>query len=535
MDLDISTPVAELSDEALAELISAGTAVLNDFAGLGDPTDEQITDTEAAYARVEEAKGEVTARAEAATARAERVAALRAKTTPEEPEPDKPSAEVAVVEAAEKVIEGTIVEDAVVPVNVATLASRTTRPTVPDRARGQVVITAAADVPEFATGSRIEDVAGVAKAMINRMKGFPTPTGDPQGQMHQYGVAMFRKPTDDSLVADGRDDYDTIMRASRETRLSGGSLTAAGGWCAPSEILYDLCYDESTDGLLDIPEVQVNRGGIKFTKGPSFADIYTNVGFCQTEAQAIAGTAKPCYEVPCPPFTEVRLDACGLCIKAPLLTNAAYPELVQRYITGGLVAHQHKISAKVINAIGTALGTTVTATDLKSTTSSTLSVVEIIVESLRTKFRLGFNATMEVLAPRWLLAAIRADLAQRGGVDLLSVTDQQINAHFAVRGVRVQWLYNFQDLAATCPTEFPATAVLYVYPAGAFVKGTSDVISLNAVYDAASLATNMYTALFFEEGILVANTCFDGCKVTVPVCSAGTVGAASNADCLVAP
>jgi hypothetical protein len=82
------------------------------------------------------------------------------------------------------------------------------------------------------------------------------------------------------------------------------------------------------DGILSLPEVNVTRGGIKFTKGPQWADIYGNIGFTQTEAQAIAGTTKPCYEVTCPTFTDVRLDAVGLCIKAPILTNAAYPEVV---------------------------------------------------------------------------------------------------------------------------------------------------------------------------------------------------------------
>jgi hypothetical protein len=50
------------------------------------------------------------------------------------------------------------------------------------------------------------------------------------------------------------------------------------------------------------------------------------------------------------------------------------------------------------------------------------------------------------------------------------------------------------------------------------------VINLNAVYDAASLATNIYTALFFEQGILTAKMCYDSVKVTLPVCSGGRSG-----------
>jgi hypothetical protein len=71
-----------------------------------------------------------------------------------------------------------------------------------------------------------------------------------------------------------------------------------------------------------------------------------------------------------------------------------------------------------------------------------------------------------------------------------------------------------------------------MYPAGTFVKGTSDVITLNAVYDAASLATNIYTALFFEQGILVAKMCYEAALITLPFCNTGKTGVASVAVCV---
>ena len=64
-----------------------------------------------------------------------------------------------------------------------------------------------------------------------------------------------------------------------------------------------------------------------------------------------------------------------------------------------------------------------------------------------------------------------------------------------------------------------------MYPAGTFVKGTASVITLNTVYDAASLATNTYTGLFTEQGFLVANRKFGADLLTLPVCNAGRRGA----------
>ena len=56
------------------------------------------------------------------------------------------------------------------------------------------------------------------------------------------------------------------------------------------------------------------------------------------------------------------------------------------------------------------------------------------------------------------------------------------------------------------------------------MRGTADVITLDAVYDTASLQQNMYTAIFVEEGTLLAERCFGACAVDIPVCASGKTG-----------
>ena len=383
----------------------------------------------------------------------------------------------------------------------------------------------------------MEGLEIVGQAVINRMKGFGIPSGDSgkTEQLQQFGVASFRLDFPEELTIDRHsDDMEVLTYAAKESRLPGGSLVAASGWCAPSETVYDLCAGETTEGILSVPEVKIARGGIKYTSGPDFASIYSSVGFCQTEAQAIAGTAKPCVTVPCPPFVEVRLDACGLCIKVEILQNAAYPELTARYVSGAMIAHQHKMNAKVINAIVAAAGAAKTVTALGSTTADTLGNLELIADGIRSKYRLSMAATMEVVLPFWAKGAIRSDLTNRTGQDSQNpVTDQQVSAHFAARHLNVTFVYDWQDTpfpAGTAPAvAYPANVQALIYPAGTFIKGTSDVINLNAVYDAASLAQNIYTGLFFEQGILVAKMCYEADLVTIPICNAGETGAADLA------
>lgn len=322
---------------------------------------------------------------------------------------------------------------------------------------------------------------------------------------------------------------EVLEYAASESNLSGGSLVAAGGWCAPSETLYDLCAGETTDGIIDLPEIQVKRGGVNFTSGPDFSDLYGN-GFRQTEAQAIAGTAKTCYEITCPPFTEVRLDAIGLCIKVPLLTNSAYPELTRRIASGSLIAFQHKVSVDLIADMATGAGTPIVAGGVGSVASNALNAVALVAQTTREEYRLAQNATLEVVAPMWLKEAIKGDLANRSGVDLLAVTDAQINAYFAARNVRVQWVYGYQGTVEN-DNGWPTTADLLVYPAGTFTKGVTDVISLDAVYDAASLEVNTMTGLFMEEGTLLIQRCWKPKVVTITVCAGGNTGAADNTGC----
>jgi hypothetical protein len=436
---------------------------------------------------------------------------------------------------ADEVLEGVVVEDAPTPVAAsarrvpARQAVAGTRPATPPTASRTVTISAAADVSGFATGSELADLNEVGVALLNRVKAFPGPAGIEGGQLQRYGVAQFRRNFDPSLTADGNNDYDVVMQAAKESRLPGGSLLASGGWCAPSETIYTLCEGETTDGIIDVPTINITRGGLRTTVGPMFSDFY-NAGFKQTEAQAIAGTAKTCYTISCPPFTDQRLDAIGLCIKVGLLQNAAWPELTKRVVSGTLIAQQHKVASDVIAAIVAGSGAAVVVADVGSVAGSALNAAALVASTIREEFRLGMNETLEVILPYWVREAIRADLAMRTGIDLLAVTDQFIDSLFSARKVRVQWVYNWQGLTDG-QEGFPATAQMLVYPAGTWVKGTTDVISLDAVYDAASLSTNDYMGLFVEEGILVHKTCLKSKLVTIPVCSAGKTGAATNAGC----
>lgn len=536
MDLE---KIKALSGEALAEAIAEYSANLDAALAVENPTNEDVTkarEVSETLSALEAEKAERDKDAEDFAALQERQAARKAEASaqPDEDEDDEDAAD----SEDDEDDEDDEVEEAV------TASARTSArkavakrgaPKVPDTPSDEdetprVTITASADVKGFETGSALNDLRTTGQAMLARMEAFPKPSGQRGGAMHRYGVANFQKPIGPERTAKGGDsDFQAIDEAIKESRLQGGSLVAAGGWCAPSETLYDLCAVETTEGLLDLPEFAVTRGGVRFTSGADFSTLYDG-GFWQTEAEAIAGTEKDCIEIACPDFQEVRLEANGLCIKVPLLTQTGYPELISNTMERALIAYQHKQSATLTQRMATAAGDAVIVPSVGSTAVNTLSSLELVADQVRASYVLAQNHSMEVLLPFWVKSAIRADLANRNGVDMMSVTDQQIQSHFAARNLQVQWLYNWQPNAVG--SAYPETVQALIYPAGTYVKGTASVINLDAVYDAASLSVNTYTGMFFEEGILLLQRCYPSRLVEITICSGGRTGAADNVECL---
>jgi hypothetical protein len=479
---------------------------------------------------------------------------------------------------------------------VAAVAARTT-PAVPAEtvSRAPAVILAGANSADYPAGSEL-DWNKVGKSVEKAFLQYSAMGGG--GSARRDPIAQFKLDYPKELTASGglqEDATAVIDYAASEKRLPGGSLlasiniarkareaqgvdslTAAGaGWCAPSEVLYDLCELESADGLLDIPEINVSRGGIKFTTGPDFSSIYSGAGyFHYTEAQVISGVTKPTMPVPCPSFTDVRLEADGLAIQADLLQLRGYPELIARFVRGAMVAHTHKINQFMINALVTGstalslpsslashtpgLGTT-WYTD-HSVVSTLLSALDMAIVDYKYRQRMQLTSTLEVVLPYWVQSWIRADVTRRAfydgdnGVDQFAVTMAKIQDWLAVRGARVQWVYDWQDAFywaaypsgapsqwqqfGTDPTsnnfvqDWPHTLQVLVYAAGTWVRGNADIITLDTVYDSTLLAQNKTTQLFTEQGILAAKTCFDSRVYTVGAIPGGLIPDGASAYAL---
>lgn len=586
-DLEIPENLSDLADDALAEMRSQAVDAFQTLYANGSFSDEDLNTLGTLTDGIEVLSAEISAREEAAAARSEKAAELAAKIGADKPAPkdedgapaksedapaeksdeeqapapeaDEDEAEKkAKAAAAETVeVEAPVAEAEVVtaaaprgPIKLSGIRRHTPAPApttieetiVEDTSRARLTV---ADVPGFAADSdaSFEDLA---VALDRRLQGFNSGAYGAaaragRAMSERHSLAVVRKSFDERATVGSPESADAAMAfAVNEKNLPGGSLVAAGGWCAPSETVYDLLEDESRDGLVSLPEINVTRGGIKFTKGPKFSDLYAAPSFNFTEEEAKAGKyqptsatdptnkvgAKPVYQVPCTEFEEVRLSAAGMHIQAGLLQQRGYPELVARTIRGALVAHEHKMSERIIAAM-----------EAKSTPVSmdggqigalapVLTAIELQVEHYRYAQRLSRSTTLEAIFPYWVRGAIRTDLSRRQGVDLADVPDSRIDAWFKSRGVNPQFVYDWQAITGEAGA-FKAwgTSVKFLlYSAGTFVKGGQDVITLDTVYDSTLLGQNDYTALFTEEGYLVAKRGHDARVVTVPLNPNGGTG-----------
>lgn len=417
-------------------------------------------------------------------------------------------------------------------------------------------ITASVDIPGVSSGNSLASLDSLADAFSRKAKSLPVSRIGSTENGHT--VATIRNSFDHTV--DDRtppsqvgDLIEHLVRPEAKQ-----ALVAGGGWCAPSETRYDFFNIACEDGLIDLPTFGVTRGGIRFPVSPSLADAIgdnafggfavpfsnTSVPFLWTEADDIATVTgspnKPCVRVPCPDFEEERLECFGICLTAGNLTDDAYPEATQNMLRLLMSAHAHAINARLIALMvanssapistGEFAGGGTPAT-AKPAFQQILSGIDLGATDYRARFGMCVDDVLEVVAPYWLRSVIRADLAWRTGVDLLSVTDAEINRAYEARNLRVQWVNDWQIRAAgqfgnaTPMTAWPTTVDVMIYAAGTFLHGNGMSLDLGVIRDSVLNAENDFTAAWSEECHLIARVGHESrqYRITFSVMGATTV------------
>jgi hypothetical protein len=523
------------------------------------PSEDELATMAALNEVLEAAAAESQARGEAAQAARDRAAELAQRVhataappadTAPEPEPEQgeePAPAEPAAQEGEPVSGEVLVAGAQPPPRRGGPFVGLPRATPPARPRTRMELTAAADVPGFPSGAPLHTMDALVRATQNRFAAMPK--GNSGAQRVEVGLAVINRHRPDAERFEcgyNQGDEAVVDAACNEHRLPGGSLVAAASWCAEPETDYSLCPPLSTEwGLWDTPGVTVRRGAVRLPTWPDY----------QTVAEAISGqilcppnldTPKTCITAPCPTWADHVACAVPLCVTNNILQERSYPEGTARFLTEVGTAQRHMVNAYKLAQMEAAADDVVPASDLSEALGATQQVfdqVSLLVEWLRDLYRMSDGATMEMVAPAWLPAVLRADARKRSS-DGGDWTTAQINSRLNALGAAPQWVRDWQPLATGTggpppvfnpPTAWPGSVKIMLYPAGTFVTGEDNIINLNAVYDNAMLKTNQYTALFAEEMVTVIKRCHRAALVTVNLCVAGNMGALVNNCAVITP
>lgn len=410
---------------------------------------------------------------------------------------------------------------------------------IPERESG-LVITAAADLPGLSPGARVS-LDRLTQAMHDRARNMGNGSRSPVATFdNAFPVVIDEEMSRSQMTA----AITAAMNPVGHIVNEAGAITAAGGWCAPSERVYGYFNIAGRSGLIDVPSGTIRRGGIEFIEdgGPSISDVMA-VPWLWTEANDIAAldnvlpgeegfednVTKPCVRIPCPTWIEERLDAHGICVTAGNLTDRAFPEAGRNFLDLVLAANAHVINKRIIDAM-VAASTAVAIAGTTSALSAALAAVDLQAADYRDKFRMDDGAVLEAPFPSWALPLFRTDLARRANVDALQVTEAQVRAQFATRNVRVQFVQDWQPLQTGAAgadgfrETWPANLAFMLYAPGTFFRGNGGTIDLGVGRDSAMNAVNDHTYAFTEELILLAKMGHESRVITLPVCPDGSHG-----------
>lgn len=534
--------LTSLTDNDLGDALETTRTAFAELSAKDQITDETLAQMRALAAGTESIRTEQKARHEAAQAAAAEIetmaARVRGEDTPETKDGETTAAAVEEPEAAqapepeEPKAPATATAAAVARPALNLGAVRRAQPRVlPEPPAPGTSITAAVDVPGYTPGAEL-NFTDITAGIISRANALKT-AGGGVGQVisyrHPYPQELI--VTDSSSAPEGTT---VALTASNQRRLPKGDLVASGGWCAPSETVYELTDVACPDMLWDAPEIQLARGGLRYYKTPSL-DIGA-LTWVHTEADDISGAEKPCFKIPCPDPVEVRCDAVGVCLEAGILTQRHFPELVSWYLRNSMVAHEIRVKAELFQqALNTA--TQVVLPPTFGALSAVYAAVALQAADMIERHSLCEGTALEVVFPYWSRQLFLTDLARRNGTDICNLDPGCIQDVFSTLGVRVQFARGLNpavpdEIGGADPAEaWPANVKFLIYPSGQLQIGRGEEVNLGVIHDSTKFRTNDFTALFAEECVALVDRSVDTRLVTVPVCPDGATGAQLEMVC----
>jgi hypothetical protein len=443
---------------------------------------------------------------------------------PADPDPDDPEAaatEPAAVEAS---------GDAPAPKRYSNRPAATPKRHAAVTTTAGVALTAAAGSSEFRPGVELSRDALAALTIDAIRQGVAAPPGMP------FKVRLAQANWADQYPAERRLEGEDVFGDMRklDNVRSRRAVTAAGGFCAPSPIRYDI----GTLGVTDRPvrdaltAFQSTRGGLRYYPDLSIAGTDTTDGITHlTEAQDEGGTwTKDCVVVECPTDSEIRADIIAACLQAGNLASIAFPELIAAWQDLLAIATARTADGALLDHIEADPQTkVVSASSWYGGWPSVVNAFSALAAGYRSRHRLGAGDPLEALAPAWLADKLVVDFASTQTPNL-EVARAQVAARIeAATGVRVTWYLDsatgdgmvFGSQGESAVLGFPNPVSIYLFPPGGILFIDQGMLNIGLIRDSALTETNdvRFFAEVFEAAAVIAAEVF---KLELTFCGDGT-------------
>jgi hypothetical protein len=377
----------------------------------------------------------------------------------------------------------------------------------------------------------------MAAAMATRMNDVFTPDrGGASADGAKHHVVSFNLSYPEDRVL-SRDATWTDNTRKIEAGQDPQAITAAGGFCAPLEIIYDI----DTIGVTDRPVMnalnrfQVERGGIQYR--PPFdalgsdvlgesghtggLGIWTAADDASVPNPPDDSVVKGCAVVDCPGLLAASVYSTYLCMEFPNFTSRFDPEWADATTQAALIAAarfmENQLLTRLLNgstdgtqtgdpgsklligpgtnfnwvAPGAAAGPSV------SSARDMLVTLDRSVAYYRSRHRLNDVVPLTFILPRWVRELIRADMTRGFALDMaqMAVANATIDGWFAARGVTPVW-----HLDGLAQTQIGGTANVMPQQFYDNAAAGSQVPEFPQVVDTALFATGDW--LYLDGGVL---------------------------------
>lgn len=491
-------PVVEVEVEEEKKPMAEASIEVEEASELSTTTAEVPAEAEAA---VEETVVEAEAVAEAST--------QEITNAPEEQEGQEATVTAAANEGSE---------------NVEVQAPADRRPNVQVREAAPVVITAGADIPGYTAGAQMTDFKEIAEAMSSRLHGLRRVKGG-DGEQHIVASITTKYPESRVLTQDADSNVAKIKAVA-----SPEAIVASGGHSTPFEVKYDIFSIGMTDRPVRdaLVRFQADRGGIRYILPPVLSDYANAVDVWTNATDTNPGTAtKASLTVSAATETTVATDAVTLQLQFGNLMTRAYPELIARHNELGLIQHAREAEQYLVSKLSSA-STAVTSTSLIGFARDFLVQIGRAAAGYRSRHRLAPDMPLRVIAPAWVLDAMRADLVlAMPGDGTLATSDAEIMGYLSARGVNVTFSHDmtvFGAQSAAAMVEFPDSFDWYIFAEGTFLFLDGGTLDIGIIRDSTLVGTNDYK-MFVETFEGVAKVGVESLKVTSTISVNGVAAA----------